>query len=303
MSGGVFLSWDPLGIAPQWDWRGDPYSYTLYGPTAPCKTQGTWPSNCVQIDFPNQLLYYRTSTDYSRELEGGWYGSLLDNQRDASGQQFRRNRYYDPETGRFTQEDPARLAGGLNLYGFANGDPASYGDPFGLFPIPLIVAGLWALYEAGSAAYDVYQAYKTLRDPNASITLKTAMVSAATASVFGPGGGTTALVKGGSALVRASKALDNAYLTGERLGHIIQRHAYGTTAKHAGKFAKGADIVGLIKKAVNSDATVIKPGRDGKIMFEATFDTPIGTNISGAVATKLRVIVESDGRIITAYPF
>jgi hypothetical protein len=39
---------------------------------------------------------------------------------------------YDPETGRFTQEDPIGLAGGLNLYGFANGDPVNFSDPYGL---------------------------------------------------------------------------------------------------------------------------------------------------------------------------
>ena len=31
-----------------------------------------------------------------------------------------------------TQEDPLGLAGGLNLYGFANGDPVNFSDPFGL---------------------------------------------------------------------------------------------------------------------------------------------------------------------------
>jgi len=45
-----------------------------------------------------------------------------------------RNRYYDPATGRFTQEDPIGLAGGLNLYGFAGGDPINFSDPFGLCP-------------------------------------------------------------------------------------------------------------------------------------------------------------------------
>jgi uncharacterized protein RhaS with RHS repeats len=34
--------------------------------------------------------------------------------------------------GLFTQEDPIGLAGGLNLYGYANGDPINFRDPFGL---------------------------------------------------------------------------------------------------------------------------------------------------------------------------
>lgn len=33
-----------------------------------------------------------------------------------------------------TQEDPIGLAGGLNLYGFAGGDPINFWDPFGLCP-------------------------------------------------------------------------------------------------------------------------------------------------------------------------
>ena len=61
-----------------------------------------------------------------------WWGSVLMNMQDASGQLYRRNRYYDPATGRFTQEDPIGLAGGLNLYGFGGGDPVNYSDPYGL---------------------------------------------------------------------------------------------------------------------------------------------------------------------------
>jgi uncharacterized protein RhaS with RHS repeats len=45
-----------------------------------------------------------------------------------------RNRYYDPKKGQFTQQDPIGIAGGLNLYGYANGDPVSLSDPFGLHP-------------------------------------------------------------------------------------------------------------------------------------------------------------------------
>jgi len=54
--------------------------------------------------------------------------------RDAMGQMYRRNRYYDPQTGQFTQPDPIGLAGGLNAYGFAAGDPVTYSDPYGLCP-------------------------------------------------------------------------------------------------------------------------------------------------------------------------
>jgi RHS repeat-associated protein len=63
-----------------------------------------------------------------------WYGSLIWDQQDATGYQYKRNRYYEPGTGRFTQEDPIGLAGGLNLYGFASGDPVNFSDPFGLLP-------------------------------------------------------------------------------------------------------------------------------------------------------------------------
>jgi RHS repeat-associated protein len=64
-------------------------------------------------------------------------GSLVRHGRDAGGQYYRRNRYYDAGTGRFTQEDPIGLAGGINLYGYANGDPVTYADPYGLSACPI----------------------------------------------------------------------------------------------------------------------------------------------------------------------
>ena len=78
---------------------------------------------------------------YDRQQRGvtwdnwdNWWGSLLQQKRDKSGLEYKRNRYYDPQTGRFTQEDPIGLAGGVNLYGFAGGDPVNFSDPFGLCP-------------------------------------------------------------------------------------------------------------------------------------------------------------------------
>jgi RHS repeat-associated protein len=53
---------------------------------------------------------------------------------DAPGLAFYRNRIYDQNTGRWTQEDPLGVAGGLNLYQFNGNDPVSLSDPFGLSP-------------------------------------------------------------------------------------------------------------------------------------------------------------------------
>lgn len=52
------------------------------------------------------------------------------------------------DRGTSTQEDPVGLAGGLNAYGFATGDPVNFSDPFGLcIPWP---ACAFAAAEAGA---------------------------------------------------------------------------------------------------------------------------------------------------------
>jgi RHS repeat-associated protein len=66
-----------------------------------------------------------------------WFGSLITGQRDGSGMTYLRNRYYDPSSGRLTQEDPIGLAGGANLYGFSHGDPVNFADPLGLEELTL----------------------------------------------------------------------------------------------------------------------------------------------------------------------
>jgi RHS repeat-associated protein len=51
---------------------------------------------------------------------------------DSTGLYFMRNRWYDPEGGRFVNEDPAGFAGGVNLYAFSGNDPVNGRDPSGL---------------------------------------------------------------------------------------------------------------------------------------------------------------------------
>ncbi|MBP5761172.1 MAG: RHS repeat-associated core domain-containing protein [Verrucomicrobia bacterium] len=44
-----------------------------------------------------------------------------------------RNRWYEPETGRWLSPDPIGISGGLNLYTFCGNDPVNFIDPDGLW--------------------------------------------------------------------------------------------------------------------------------------------------------------------------
>jgi hypothetical protein len=81
---------------------------------------------------------------------------------------YRRNRYYDPAAGQFT-------------YGFANGDPVNYTDPFGLGPCRTFgnclqgdegVADVYRAYEQANPIFG--RAMATMDDPTASFGRKLA---------------------------------------------------------------------------------------------------------------------------------
>ncbi|TNF79428.1 type IV secretion protein Rhs, partial [Pseudomonas sp. ICMP22404] len=52
-----------------------------------------------------------------------------------SGLHYNRNRYYNPETGRYLTPDPSKLAGGLNGYRYTL-NPTGWVDPLGLVDCP-----------------------------------------------------------------------------------------------------------------------------------------------------------------------
>ncbi|MFE9776386.1 RHS repeat-associated core domain-containing protein [Streptomyces sp. NPDC005931] len=54
---------------------------------------------------------------------------------DGTGLLYYRNRYYDPQTGRFISQDPIGHAGGANLYQYALSSPTTYTDPTGNNPM------------------------------------------------------------------------------------------------------------------------------------------------------------------------
>ena len=131
-SAGQLAQWhEPFTIVPHWNVRGGPDNGAFAdGSTRNCNS--TAQSYCVALQWPFGWTAHEQKFFQPRM----WHGSLLEQKRDGSGLVFKRNRYLDPATGKFTQEDPIGLAGGLNLYGFADGDPVGYSDPFGLMSCP-----------------------------------------------------------------------------------------------------------------------------------------------------------------------
>jgi RHS repeat-associated protein len=118
-----------------YNWRGQGMS-SVYanGQGADNATGGS-----AEIDWPaltQAQTYFTPSLDATAPDNNPkkWMGTFVQNGQGTTGMLYRRNRYFDANTGRFTQEDPIGIAGGVNAYGFANGDPVNLSDPFGLCP-------------------------------------------------------------------------------------------------------------------------------------------------------------------------
>jgi len=87
----------------------------------------------IRVAWPaGQGVYLQRGNNPNVGQDVTWIGSLPANGQGDAGLVYRRNRFFDPASGRFTQEDPIGLGGGLNLYGFGAGDPLNFNDPFGL---------------------------------------------------------------------------------------------------------------------------------------------------------------------------
>jgi RHS repeat-associated protein len=148
------------------------------------------------VEWPGFRTTAYHSMGETQAVTKNWMGSLLEEQRDAGGLLYKRNRYYDPKTGQFTQTDPIGLAGGLNTYGFADGDPVSYSDPYGLCSVLTAAAG-------------VALGYGVSRALGAEYTLKDAAVDAALGCVGAVGARTLSRVAIAGRAARAASTADD----------------------------------------------------------------------------------------------
>ena len=66
-----------------------------------------------------------------------------------SGLHYNYFRDYDPETGRYVESDPIGLAGGVNTFGYVEGNPLVKTDPLGLWVVQALQIGARAVAAGG----------------------------------------------------------------------------------------------------------------------------------------------------------
>jgi RHS repeat-associated protein len=100
-----------------WRWESDGYGNTLPNEDPDGNGQKTY----VYLRFPGQYF------DEESGLHYNWH------------------RYYVPRLGRYLSSDPIGIEGGRNSYGYVEGNPLSYYDPYGLFGMDDVWGGVyWA---------------------------------------------------------------------------------------------------------------------------------------------------------------
>ena len=116
-----------------YNWRGQGMSSVFLDGRAGDVSLG---NTATQVDWPAATqaeTYFAASPDAApSNTAKRWLGTFVANGQGTTGMLYRRNRYFDPKSGQFTQADPIGIAGGMNVFGFANGDPVNFSDPFGL---------------------------------------------------------------------------------------------------------------------------------------------------------------------------
>lgn len=141
---------------PVWQWP-----YSAFGDNKPTGTlTATTSATSAYTQDPVSLARLQATTP-ALIYNPRYPGQYFDEESNLSYNTFRS---YSATQGRYTQNDPIGLAGGLNLYSYVGGNPLSNIDPLGLFewPSPKDVGSYWG--EVGGATGDFARNYKDMRD-------------------------------------------------------------------------------------------------------------------------------------------
>ena len=103
------------------------YHYDYRGSTIALTTDSGLVADRMEYSAYGTLTF-RAGTDDTPFLFNGKYGVMSD----PNGLLYMQSRYYNPFLCRFLNPDPSGFNGGLNFYAYANGNPITYLDPFGL---------------------------------------------------------------------------------------------------------------------------------------------------------------------------
>ena len=116
------------------------YHYDYRGSTIALSTDSGLVTDRIEYSAYG-LTTYHVGLNDTPFLFNGRYGV----QTDANGLMYMRARYYNSYLCRFINPDPSGFSGGLNFYAYANGNPVSLIDPFGLSAWTSAMGGLRAI--------------------------------------------------------------------------------------------------------------------------------------------------------------
>jgi RHS repeat-associated protein len=92
------------------------------------KVVWTWESEAFGNSLPDQNPSGLGNFVFNLRFPGQYYDQ-------ETGLFYNGFRDYDPGTGRYSESDPIGLNGGINTYGYVNGNPVNYTDPLGLLVV------------------------------------------------------------------------------------------------------------------------------------------------------------------------
>ena len=88
------------------------------------------------------------------------------------------------------------------------------------------------------------------------------------------------------------------------VNHILQRHGPESTYKNKSHFNPDFDIKAGIDSTLRGDNPTVNPNTNDRpgYIFLQTFSEPIGINSKGKPLYTIKVVIDEDGNVITAFP-